>query len=103
ACERIEIERDQHCASFETAASRLPQDEDYLLMPSMAFPHAEERLQPRLEAPTTAVQPFMPIRSQSPQVRLFRAHRSIGRGFWQDRSHHADPPVRRERHGYATI
>jgi type III restriction enzyme len=34
---------DQHRASFETAAPQLPQDEEFFLMPSESFPHAEER------------------------------------------------------------
>src|SRR5260370_4980111 len=34
---------DQRRASFETAASRPPQDEEEFLMPSANVPHAEER------------------------------------------------------------
>jgi hypothetical protein len=36
-CKEIDDRLDQHRASFETAASQLPQDEEFFLMPSKAF------------------------------------------------------------------
>jgi hypothetical protein len=42
-CQEIDRWLDQRRASFETAASRLPQDEDQLFKAIKYLPHAEER------------------------------------------------------------
>jgi hypothetical protein len=42
ACEEIDDHLDQHSVSFETAASQLPQDEEFSLNAIKGLPHAEE-------------------------------------------------------------
>ncbi len=55
ACEKIEERRGHRGASFETAASRLPQDEGFFNSIDNT-PHAEERPWARLEARTVPMQ-----------------------------------------------
>jgi hypothetical protein len=43
ACKEIDDRLDQHRASFETAASQLPQDDEFFPNAITELPHAEER------------------------------------------------------------
>src|SRR5215469_17958660 len=57
-CQEIDDYFDRRCESFETAASRPPQDEDSSLMPSITYLMLRSARGARLEARTTLLQLF---------------------------------------------